>query len=145
MARRKKYVLADLPEAGTVFAMPLEDGRIGVCRVLRKTGIEIPCVLVAASDWIAHEPPSLDDLAVRKILVLNHHNWREQPEVLWIASPPPKEFRMIGKINVLPKDAKQECNSYGAWDSLPIQVLAQWRWGNEREAVLAEDAVKNTL
>jgi hypothetical protein len=145
MARRKEYTLADLPEAGTIFAMPLEDGRVGICRVIRKEVKEIPCALVAASDWIGNKPPQLNDPAVRRILVLNHHNWRQQLETLWVSSPPPKEFRLIGKIDVLPKDLKLDCNSYAAWNSLSIQVLAQWRWDNEREAVLAEDEIHKTL
>jgi hypothetical protein len=77
--------------------------------------------------------------------VLNHHNWKEQSEVLWVSTPPPKEFKLLGKIEVLPQDFKQTCNSFSSWDSLSIQVLAQWRWDNEREAVLAEDEKKKAV
>ena len=145
MLRRKKYKLADFPEAGTVFAMPLKDGRTGICRVIRKEIKSIPCALVAASDWIANEPPPLNHPAIRKILVKNHHNWKNSPDVRWVTSLPPKEFRIIGNIDVTSQDVKTECRSYGAWESLATQVLAQWRWDNERESVLAEDAEKNTL
>ena len=145
MAKSKKITLADLPEAGTVYAMPLEDGRFGICRVIRKEQREIPCVVVTASDWIGNEPPQLNDPVVRKILVLNHHFFSERPEVVWVSSPPPKEFRMQGKIAVLPQDAKVPCNCLSAWDGLQIQVLAQWRWDNQREAVLAEDEKKKLI
>lgn len=145
MARRKKLTLADLPEAGTVFAMPLSDGRTGLCRVIRKEDKEIPCALVAASDWIGNELPEPNDPAVRRILINRHHNWVEQPAMLWVSGPPPKEFRMFGKIDALPKDLKLDSGSYGAWNFFPIQVLAQWRWDNERAAVLAEDEVKKAL
>ncbi|HEY3931689.1 MAG TPA: hypothetical protein VGM58_04900 [Verrucomicrobiae bacterium] len=81
MARRKKYKLADFPEAGTVFVMPWEGGRVGICRVIRKGIIRdevngIPGALIAVSDWISKEPPPLNHPAVRKILVKNHHNWK---------------------------------------------------------------------
>lgn len=145
MAKRKKYVLADFPEAGTVFSMPLADGRVGICRVLRKTDKEIPCALVAASDWISNEPPPLNHPSVCKILVKNHHNWKNAREILWVTSPPPKNFVALGRVDNDPQDTKLECNSYGGWESCAVQVLAQWRWDNEREAVLAEDEVKKTL
>jgi hypothetical protein len=145
MARRKKYQLADFPDDGTVFVMPLENGRVGVCRVVRKELKEIPCALVVASDWIGDTPPQLSDPAIRRILLKNHHNWTDQPEILWVASPPPNEFKTIGKIDVLPKDRKLDSGYYGEWDSIPLQILAQWRWDNERETVLAEAAAGNAL
>jgi hypothetical protein len=145
MARRQKYTLADLPEAGTVFAMPLDDGRTGICRVIRTEKKSIPCVLVGASDWIGNGTPALDDAAIRRILIKNHHNWAGQPELLWISRPPPKEFRNIGKIKAILGDLRLDCGYYGDWDSLRIQVLAQWRWEHDRTAVLAEDEKEKNL
>ena len=43
------------------------------------------------------------------------------------------------------KDTKADCGSYGGWESLPLQVLLQWRWDHERKKVLAEDAAKRDL
>jgi hypothetical protein len=145
MPRRRKNVLADLPEPGTVFAMPLADGRTGICRILRRVVQDIPCVLVATSDWIAEQPPALNDPAVRRFLTLTHHNWSGKPEMLWIGEPPPKEFRNLGRIEVLRKDTKTDCGSCGSWESLPLQVLMQWRWEHDHEAVEAEDAAKKVL
>ena len=146
MSRRRKYVLADLPEPGTVFAMPLADGRTGICRVLRREiNHGVPYVLVAVSDWIASDPPALNDPAVRRMLFLTHHSWSGKPVMLWISDPPPQEFRNLGCIKVLPKDTKADCGSYSGWDSLPLQLLLQWRWDHEREKVLAEDAAKKDL
>ncbi|MBW8863396.1 MAG: hypothetical protein JF609_00435 [Verrucomicrobia bacterium] len=137
-----------MPEAGTVFAMPLADGRTGVCRILQRvlgTGVPMgkwtPYALVAASDWIALEPPPIGHPAVRRILVLNHHNWKGKQELTWVDEPPPKEFRQLGCINLTPEDMEILCNAYGSW-SCGIQVLLQWRWDNEREKVLAEDKEK---
>ena len=145
MPRRKKYDQSDLPEPGTVFAMPLADGRIGVCRVLQRTMQEIPCALVAASTWIADTAPALKNSAVRKILVLTHHNWANRPEMLWVSEPPPKEFQKLGQIEVSREDMGAKCGFYGAWTSLAIQPLLQWRWDNEREKVLEEDAAEKAL
>jgi len=141
MAGRKKYALEDLPEAGSVFVVPLADGRVGVCRVLQRNRLDVPRVLIAASDWIATEPPPLGHPAVRRILVLNHHNWTDKQDLTWVSEPPPKEYRKLGCIPVLMKDMKAQCNSYGGW-ACGIQILMQWRWDNEREKVLAEDEVK---
>jgi len=33
-----------------------------------------------------------------------------------------------------------ECPVHSGWQSLPLQVLKQWLWDNDRDAVLAEDA-----
>ncbi len=124
--------------------MPPEGGRVGVCRVIRKELKEIPVALVAVSDWISKEPPPLNHPAVRKILVKNHHNWKNVPEVIWVSSPPPKEFRLLGVIDVLSEDTKIDSTWHGGWN-FSEQPLMQWRWDNEREAVLAEDAAKNEL
>jgi hypothetical protein len=144
MARHRKYTLNELPEPGTVFAVPLADGRVGVCRVLQRALQDVPRALVAASDWIADKPPSLDDSAVRKNLVLSHHNWAGQRELVWVSEPPPTEFRKLGRIPVLPEDVKAQCGSFGGW-ACGIQVLAQWRWDHDRNAVLAEDAQRQRL
>jgi hypothetical protein len=56
-----------------------------------------------------------------------------------VSEPPPASFRKLGKIELPKKDLKTDSGSFAAWNSLPLQVLAQWRWDNEREAVVAED------
>jgi hypothetical protein len=142
MVPRRRYKLADLPEEGSVFALPLANGQTGICRVLRKTIQDVPRVLVAASDWIGDGPPPLNDPAIFRTLVTTHHKWNNEPVVIWVATPPPKEFKFIGKIVIDAKEARMESNSFAGWEYFAIQVLAQWRWDNEREAVLAEDDKK---
>jgi hypothetical protein len=146
MPRRQKYSLEDFPKAGTVFAMSLDDGRTGVCRVLRvAVSGGAPAALVSASDWIGDKPLALDHPAVRRFLVLNHHFHTGQPELIWVWEPPPQQFKKIGEIPVLPADEQAESFAYSGWESLPYQVLAQWRWDHERAAVLKEDAAKKKL
>jgi hypothetical protein len=143
MSPRPKYTLKDFPRPGTVFAMPLADGRVGVCRVLRVDAtMGAPAALVAASDWISEQPPQLNDRAVRRILVLDHHSHGGRAEVIWIVEPPPEDFRKLGEIEVVHEDEESESNSFSGWTSLSYQVLAQWRWHHDREAVLAEDTAE---
>jgi hypothetical protein len=144
MARCKKYKLTDFPEDGTVFAVPLENGQIGVCRVIRKKVDGVPCALVAVSDWIGNEPPQLNDSVVRRILIKNFLNWKNDPEIIWVLMPPPKEFRRLGIIEVLPEEKKMDSPWHGGWN-FPGKILTQWRWENDRKAVLAEYAEKNAL
>lgn len=121
--------------------MPLSDGRFGVCRVLqvRSNPKGHPEALVAASDWIGHAPPALTDPAVKRTLMLTHHSWSDEPECLWVSDPPPKTFTYLGAIKLSKKDQEATCNSYSGWERLPLQVLLQWRWDHDREAVLRED------
>jgi hypothetical protein len=140
MARRKQYQKSDFPVPGTVYIMPLSDGRLGVCRILRiGSDLGAPAVLVATSPWIGVESPSLASSEIQKTLRLTHHSWSGNPYVVWISEPPPATFTKLGQIHLPKKDLKTDSGSLAAWDSLPLQVLTQWRWDNEREAVLTED------
>lgn len=140
MARRKQYQECDFPAAGTVYVMPLADRRVGVCRVLRVgSDLGSPAALVAASPWVGGEAPSLASPEIRKTLTLTHHKWAGKREVVWLSEPPPASFRQLGRIELPKKDLETDSGTYAAWSSLPLQVFAQWRWDNEREAVLAED------
>lgn len=131
-----------LPEPGTIFAMPLADGRTGVCRVLQ-IGVEggAPRALVAASEWIGAEAPALNHPLVRKILILNHHALKNKPAIRWVSVPPPAEFKDLGRIPVTREDLRATSETSGGW-SFPLDVLNQWRWHHDRDAVLAEDAAK---
>lgn len=146
MTRKKVY---RLPAPGDAFAVPLADGRYSVCRVLHtdtskgsRKAPTSPCVLVACSKWIGDEIPNVKDRKLRPILRLTHHSWRGDHEIVWISSSVPKEFIPIGKIPPTEKEAQRKCLTYGGWASMVIQPLMQWRWDNDRTAVLTEDAVK---
>lgn len=148
MARqRAKAVPVRLPTAGTVFLMPLEDGRFGACRVLRENVGEErkrhgePAVLVAGSAWIGTSPPELADPRLREILHLTHHNWKNRPEVNWVSVPPPEDFRAIGHLEPDDLDRGYECLTSGGW-GFALQALRQWRWDHDWENVLREDAEK---
>jgi hypothetical protein len=124
---------------GDVFLMPLEDGRYGVCRVLR-TRPEQGDVLAAASPWVGASAPALDEPQVRQILRLTHHNWQDVPYVGWMSAPVPATFTRLGDLPPTEEEAAWEEQGQGPsnWIHLPLQVFLQWRWDHEREAVLAE-------
>ena len=146
MGRRKKTL--SLIE-GAAFAMPLPDGRFGVCRVLRNATADeakewgAGSVLVAGSVWIGDTVPEATDPALRPILRLTHHAWKGGEEVLWVSDPLPEDFLPLGVIEPTADERERECCMMGGWASPRIQAFAQWRWDHEREAVLAEDAARD--
>lgn len=128
--------------AGDAFLLPLEDGRFGLCRVLRCEDAELEIqrgALIELSAWIGAEPPDLDDPALREPLLLTHHLYQGDPQRIWETEPPPRSFRRLGQIEVLPAEREVECLSFGFWEDLPESRLTQWRWEHDRDALLAED------
>ena len=122
-----------LPAPGTVFAVPLADGRFGMVRVLALDGID--SALISVSPWIGHENElagALQDARAKQVLSLTHHEWKGEPQILWVSHAPPETWRRLGVIPVDPSEVKP-CSKYGNWDSAELQPLEQWRWDNQRE------------
>ena len=144
MARRK-YTEEDFPPAGTVLQMPLADGRLGLCRVLR-VGSDFgdAAAIVVASSWIGDSPPELTSDAVRDTLHLTHHSWNGKPQRTWVSEPPPDSFVVLGKVELSDEEQLANSNSFSGWQTLPLQVLTQWRWENDRENLDREDREKAT-
>jgi hypothetical protein len=138
-ARQARRLSLRNVRAGDVFLMPLPEGRFGACRVLQTR--EGPrAALVATTPWLGSAPPGLGEPRLREILHLTHHAWRNQRCARWVSDPVPASFTRLGTLEPSAKEARLECDSYGGWESDCDQVLRQWRWDHEREAVLAEDA-----
>jgi hypothetical protein len=143
--QRTIHSITDFPAPGTVLLFPLVDGRFGACRVLRVAIPEhndSPQALVALTEWVGSRPPPLDHASLRKILHLTHHSWSDQPEIIWVGEPPPRDFRVLGVIPLRKNESCKESNSYSGWGSLPLQRLLQWRWEHDRESLLAEEALE---
>ena len=121
--------------------MPLEDGRFGACRVIQKDPmiLGIERILVAATPWIGSSKPELSEPLLKKILLLNHHNWSNKPAILWISDTAPSDFKLIGSLKPSAAEEQIPCSSFHNWDFFPFSVLMQWRWDNDREAVMKED------
>ncbi|MGA2233809.1 MAG: hypothetical protein ABSH22_23120, partial [Tepidisphaeraceae bacterium] len=104
-------------------------------------------VLAAVSEWIGDAVPKADNPALRPILYLSHHGfrWENPPCILWVFGPIPRDFTSIG--NIAPTSAEEKVVNdspvgFAHWTYLTFQPLHQWRWDNDREAVLAEDAAR---
>lgn len=122
--------------------MPLVDGRYGVCRVIQRDS-EGERVLAVATPWIGSGEPELSEPLLREMLVLSHHAWSNSPAALWVSRPLPQDFILIGSLEPTQAEKQMVSNSGAAWPWLPIQVLSQWRWDNDRESVLKEDALRH--
>lgn len=142
---------AALPPPGTALLMPLEGGMFGVCRVLRlsnegeiKTQGAVQA-LVAMSPWIGTDVPDVKNPRLREIHVLTHHSFKAEPCVLWVSGAPPEGFTAIGAIEPTAEDAEMTSNGSSAWPWFPMQLMAQWRWDNERAEVLRKDQAEREL
>jgi hypothetical protein len=146
MTRKKQK--GSLPTEGTAFAVPLADSRYSVCRVLLDASHEqsrrwgTGTILVAGSAWIGEKVPEAGEPKLLPILQLSHHSWRDKPNILWVSDQPPDDFIPIGIIQPTSNEQALTCESLGSWETFAVQPLAQWRWDNERAAVLAEDVIK---
>ncbi|WP_157070334.1 hypothetical protein [Sandaracinus amylolyticus] len=87
MTRRKP------PEVGTVYAVPLRNGRWGACQIVA-LDMQRPCV--AALDWIGDGAPALD--ALRACTALD----TSAPAML--DGPPPPDYLPLGVLE--PRDAR---------------------------------------
>lgn len=138
MAKSKSTPLSRVT-VGDVFLMPLEDGRLGACRILR-TNAEEDSVLVAATNWVGTEPPDLSEPQLRTILLKSHHAWKGAPCAHWvIQNAVPETFTHLGSILPTSEEEKLTGQFSTSWNYFPEQVFLQWRWDNEREQVLAEE------
>jgi hypothetical protein len=145
MARKKK---PKLPTAGDAFAFPLGDGRYSVCRVPLDATSEPakfwdrPAIYVAGSSWMGEQVPAVDDPSLRPILHLTHHKWNGEPSAVWVSDKPPSQLILIGRIEPTTEEQASPFIAFGFYESIIIQPLIQWRWDNDRDALLAEDAIE---
>ena len=82
------------------------------------------------------------DCEIRRPLFLTHHSWANEREAAWVCTPPPASFIPVGAIEITAADAALAVESYSHWELLSFQILRQWRWDNDREALLVEEAAE---
>lgn len=126
---------------GMVFTMPLEDGRFGACRVVAPSS-SARSVVAEASSWVGKKPAKLADVLPWKTLVLTHHAFDKKVERAHVDHLAPEDFKPIGTMDLTPQEQSLTCPTYGDWESFQRQALRQWRWDNEHDKVLEEDAAK---
>jgi len=143
MAKIRRYKENELPTPGSVFSMPLADGRFGVVRVVRtKVASDYAFAYVVASDWIGAAPVRPSSKEIRQQLRLTHHKWGDQACGHWVAVPPPASFTPLEPLGFSLWDKVPLQESYASWESFAIQRLLQWRWDHDRVNLLQEDAEK---
>lgn len=118
MPRKKKV---SLPAAGDVFAVPLEDGRYSVCRVIcdgtTNPRLSIHAVLVASSAWIGSEVPKVDEELHRPILIRTLNCAECDSTGRWIQTPGSAD----GWIKVTSKTA--ELKAASGWTPMPEPAI----------------------
>jgi hypothetical protein len=138
----KPVASSALPAPGSLLAVPLADGRFGIVRILALDGGDT--ALIAVTPFIGAEAElagALKDPRAKQVLSLTHHEWRGEPQILWVSHAPPENWRMLGVIPVDASEVKPS-SKYGNWDSAEMQPLEQWRWDNERDKPQLEDRAK---
>jgi hypothetical protein len=145
VAREKK---PRLPTAGDAFAFPLGNGMFSACRVLLDEtsepakSLRQPAIYMVGSSWMGERLPAADDPVLRPILYLTHHLWKGEPNALWVSDEPSSQLILIGKIEPTTEEQASPVMRFGFYESIIIQPLIQWRWDNDRDALLAEDAIE---
>jgi hypothetical protein len=140
MARSRKPAPPTPRQAvpGDVYLLPLPDGRLGACRMMKWNSDE-SLLMVAASPWVGAEAPDLAEPQLQAVLRLTHHNRQDEPCIGWVFPTVPEKYPFLGQLPVSRKEAARYREGLANWDSMPPAVLAQWRWDHERDAVLAEE------
>lgn len=130
-----------MPSRGSVFITRLQDGRYGAVTVLdRKIESGYCVVFVAPSTWIGSAPDRPTDTELRHPLILTHHSWEKVPAGVWVSTPPPESFAPAGHVFISDQDHFRVGHFYAGWESCSLQILLQWRWDHDREALLIEEA-----
>lgn len=138
---------------GRVLAVEVAPGHDVLLRVVAKHGAS-RCVVMTRQTGTSLLSPALFRVQPR-----THHHWNRPMLGGWVHELPPPEVRWLGKV-ALRKAEKSRVLHPELWvkaqdksPALSVRVLpvctwsqllgdvrAQWRWENEPDAVLAEDA-----
>jgi hypothetical protein len=149
MAKAKKKQTSNddqkWPDEGAVYTFKLKDGRLGACRVLRKTRDKDGdwSLRVAVTPWVGKALPNLKEPALREVLHLTHHTWNGSKEVYLVSDPPGRAFEYVGSLPPSDQERRQkETGVAGDWprDHWAQQVLMQWAWDHaDRGQLLAKE------
>jgi hypothetical protein len=119
--------------------MPLGNGLFGVCRVLSKSRSSRNSVIVAVSSWIGEEAPDVSDPRLREVYVETHHGWGPNEwNCVTVSGPVPSSFRLLGTIEPAEGEGFR-IGIWTQWEGLARHLVTQWRWDNDREALLKEE------
>jgi hypothetical protein len=138
MAKRNPRTRQHL-RTGDTFAVPLEEGGWGACRVVRASGAPHYHVLVGACAWVGDEPPSLDEPRLRLTTRLTWGS-RGQPLLFWVRQGPlPKGARYVGTLPACPGDESLAHQGYDDWENFLRHVYWQHHQDEEHGIPPATD------
>jgi hypothetical protein len=117
---------------GDTFAVPLPDGRLGACRVLRAERNEHSGkrdALVGALAWRGAAPPLLTDPRLRLLQRLTVHDMPGEPNLFWVRGERlPESLPYLG---VLPPSEGEAVLGDGVghsdWEAFLGWIAAQWQ------------------
>ena len=135
MANQKtaKARAVPLPEVGQVFLLPLDDGRFGACRVLRRSTptdeklLGAPSVLVVGCAWSGEAAPDLSEPLLQEVLRLTHGSWKGTTAASWVSGRVPRSIKLLGHIEPSASDRKiQRPGDSAGWAYFRQQAHLQW-------------------
>jgi hypothetical protein len=122
---------------GDTFAVPLPDGRLGACRVLRAERNEHSGnhdALVGALAWQGAEPPPLTEPRLRLLQRITVQDSPGKPNLFWV-----REVRLpesLTYLGVLPPSEGEavlgQGVGYSDWEAFLMWIAAQWRHEDEQ-------------
>ena len=133
---------AETVEPGDAFAVPLDDGRYAVVRVLRTVKDKKRfSALVAVTPWLEDHLPDLDEPQLRQVLRMNRGFYENRPAICWYEGEPPPDFVYLGKIPPSEEDlAIDPMGRYGGYwsKSMANHVVLEYKWANGEQGKSAD-------
>lgn len=146
------------PEPGATYLIPLDDGYLGACRVIRPAvgddllGLmsDLPpakreerarlFVVVVTTPWVGKAPPSLDEPELRRVLRLTHHEWQDAPQIYVGPVEVPPDYQLVGIIPPTDDEKRLKGVLSTTWTSRGQQLL-QKEWDEEHGVLSGGTAV----
>lgn len=125
---------------GRLFAIPLEDGRRGIVRVLETLTPEDssaePYRFVIACDWVGArlQIPSNRARLGRRFMGLSFGSWRNALLGYWVRGAIPASWTSLGTVEVTGDERRmaRSTSSTGTWERAGSFMLREWRWRHDR-------------
>lgn len=132
--RKKTCYIPAVFEAGDCLVLHLPSGNFGAALVLAANNTSKPMGtnLIAVLQFRSIEKPAIEVFELRKWLVLTHHAWKNQLEIMWYFSKFFKRhthpIEKIGSIKLQSSDPKNSEFHTGNWNGLAESVDLQFDW-----------------
>lgn len=133
------------PEAGDIVVFQVLNGQYGAARVVREASKQevndygAQVVVVVLTPYLAKSPPEISDPVLTESLMITHGFWQGEADSYdFVTVRLPKEFYILGQVEVSKKEAKIKADGMSTWLSLPESRYFQWLWDTDRKRYDAE-------